>query len=105
MNLAPHPSGEECTVLELAQVESDEKCSGHENQREQRGVGLASDRHRHGLGAVAQHECDVFCRGVPSCAVVQGATFQRVLLENLPDDTRGFKIMHSISLQNTHSHK
>lgn len=59
MNLVAHPSREERTVLELAQVESDEKCSGHEDQREQRGVGLASDRHR--LGVVAQHQCDIFC--------------------------------------------
>lgn len=61
MNLVAHPSREERTVLELAQVESDEKRSGHEDQREQRGVGLASDRRRHRLGVVAQHQCDIFC--------------------------------------------
>lgn len=58
MNLAPHPSRKESTVFELAQVEGNEKRSGHENQREQRGVGLAYDRHRQ--GAVARHEGDMF---------------------------------------------
>lgn len=57
----PHPSGEEGAVLELAQVEGDEKRSGHEDEREQRGVGLAPDRHRHRLRVVAQHQGDIFC--------------------------------------------
>lgn len=61
MNLAAHPSREERTVLELAQVESNEKCSGHENQREQRGVGLVSDIRRHRQRAVAEHQCFISC--------------------------------------------
>lgn len=85
MILASYPSREEGTVLELAQVEGDEKRSGHEDQREQRCVGLALDRHRQ--GAVAQHEGDIFCWDAALCAVVKGAAFQWVLLENLPDDT------------------
>lgn len=81
MNSAPHPPGEECTVLKLAQVESDKKCSSHENQRQQRSVGLALARHSH--GAVSQHKGRVSYRDVSSCAVVEGAAFQRVLAENL----------------------
>lgn len=82
---APHPSREEGAVLELAQVEGDEEGSGHEDQGEQRGVGLVQDRRRH--GAVAQSERDICRRGV--CAVAEGATSQRVLVENLADDTEG----------------
>lgn len=89
MNLAPHPSREERTILELAQVEGDEERSGHENQREQRRVGLVSDRLRRRQASVAHTICDVYGRCVPFCAVVEGATSQRMLLENLPDDTEG----------------
>ena len=77
----PHPSREERAVLELAQVEGDEERPGHENQREQRSVRLISDLPR--PRAVALTLCDV-----PFCDV-EGATLQRVLLENLPSDTEG----------------
>lgn len=36
-----HPAGEEPAVLEFAQEEGDEEGAGHENQRQQGGVGLA----------------------------------------------------------------
>lgn len=87
--LDPYPSREERTVLELAQVESNEKRSSHEDQGEQCSVGLALDLQRHRQGAVVQHEGDIFCGDAPVCAVVKGAAFQGVLLENLPDDTEG----------------
>lgn len=75
MDVFAHPSREEGTVFELAQVESDEEGSGHENQGEQSGVGLASDRHLHSLRGVAQHHRDVFCCSSAVCAVVEGAAF------------------------------
>lgn len=88
-----YPAGEKGAVLELSQVERYEERSRHENQREQRGVGLSA--HRDALRAVWKRDVgvnqgDVFCWHNSSvCAVVERAAFQRVLLESLHTNVSG----------------